>query len=284
MKTHATKPDAKLRTIRFGLPPHAPRRVEAAPFKAALLEGAQLSIRLLHLPSYAALFEAVDSGACDAAWSPPLVALDLERCGTASPVLALARARTAGYYSVLLASATSALRGAADLAGASIGWVAPESAAGHVIPRMHLRSLGLDTGRLFRGESFFGSHQRALDALAEGAVDVVATYAHYDAQLGRFVPPPLSIATRVLAAAGPIPADVIVVRNDVGAHHRERLTTALAGLSDAERASFVPLMNARRFVRVSSQHLNPLRALAARAADAALSPCRPFVRALPVMT
>jgi phosphonate transport system substrate-binding protein len=227
------------------------------------------------VPTYAALFEVLDSGAADAGWTPPLVALDLARCGTATPVLALSRGRTPRYHAVLLARGDGPVRGLADLAGRSVGWVAPESASGYVVPRLHLAALGLDLAGFFARETFFGSHARSCDALAAGEVDAIATYAHVDENIGRIAAPPIGAPTRMLAAAGPIPADVIVVRESLSPARKHALTTALAAMSDAERASLVPLIQARRFVRVGGEHLDPLRTLAARAAEKAFAPVGP---------
>ncbi len=265
------RPAKKKHLFRFALPPHAPRR-EAAAFRAAVLRSTGLSLELVSMPTYSALFEALDSGAVDAGWTPPLVALDLARCGTALPVLALARGRTPRYHAVLLARADGRIRGLADLAGTSIGWVAPESASGYVVPRLHLAALGLTLDGLFARETFFGSHPRSCDALTAGEVDAIATYAHVDESVGRISPPPLGTPTRVLAAAGPIPADVVVVREALAPALRQALTAALATMSDAERSSLIPLVHALRFVRVGTEHLDPLRSLVARAAEKAFAP------------
>jgi hypothetical protein len=50
---------------------------------------------------------------------------------------------------------------------------------------------------------------------------------------------------------------------------------ALATMSDVERTSLIPLVHALRFVRVGSEHLDPLRSLAARAAEKAFAPLGP---------
>jgi phosphonate transport system substrate-binding protein len=258
---------AKPIVLRFGLPPQAPRRLEATAFREALLRTAGVDIRLVALPTYAGLFHAVDSGACDLAWTPPLIGLDLVRCGSASPLLSLVRARGSSYYAVFLSAADARPRGVGDLGGSAIGWVAPESAAGYVIPRLYLGSLGIEPAAFFGSERYLGSHLRSAQALAAGEVDVIATYAHFDDGARRFVPPPMDVAPRVLAAAGPIPGDLIMARDSLPPALRETLARGLLALSDEERASLVPLMNARRFERAAPSHLDPLRSLWARAAD-----------------
>src|SRR6202142_3856993 len=150
------KPRPRALTLRFGLPPRAARR-DAAPFREAVLRATGIALEIVPMPSYAALFEAVDRGACDAAWAPPLVALDLVRCGTASPLVALERGRAASvYHAVLLAREAGGAPHVADLAGARVGWVAPESASAYVVPRLQLAALGFAPTRLFAAEVFLG--------------------------------------------------------------------------------------------------------------------------------
>ncbi|HEY4119035.1 MAG TPA: PhnD/SsuA/transferrin family substrate-binding protein [Byssovorax sp.] len=267
--------DARPRIVRLALPPRAPRR-DAEGFRAAVFASSGLVLELVHMPSYAALFAAVDGGTCDAAWAPPLVALDLARCGTARPVVAFARGQIArAYHAVLLARADEPARGVGDLAGAHVGWVAPESASGYVVPRMALAALGLPASRLFGKETFFGSHARALEAItardASDGVSLVATHGRVDRH-GNIQPPDVGVPLRVLAASGPIPADVIVARTSLAACVVESLVSALVGMGVESRASLVPLAQADGFVPVADAHLDPLRTLAARAADGAFAP------------
>ena len=115
-----------------------------------------------------------------------------------------------------------------------------------------------------------GSHARAIEALEFGAVDAIATRGH--ATPARVVGPRLATPTRLLLASGPIPSDVVVVSDRLSERTRDALASGLLGLSDADRASLIPLVHARSFARVTSDHLAPLRALSARAAERAFSP------------
>lgn len=257
--------------LRFALPPRVPQRTEAERFRAAMLS-AGFELEVVASSSYAGLFHAVDSRACDLAWAPPLVALDLARCSAATPLVALIRAHGPGYYGAIVTAERSPRRSLRALAGASIGWVAVESAAGYVVPRLHLQSLGIDPNAFFGRVAFLGSHERALEAVVSGKVDAAATYARYDERARRFVLPPAPAALRLLAAAGPIPEDVIVARSDLPEAVRVRLAVELSRLDDAARASLIPIMNARRLVPARPEHLDALRAFAARADEAALRP------------
>src|SRR5262249_9502891 len=86
------------RAFRFGLPASIPPGSGAIETRAGLVGGlVPLDVEPVTLPSYPALFDAVDQGACDAAWCPPLIALDLHACDAARPVAALGRVGGTSY-------------------------------------------------------------------------------------------------------------------------------------------------------------------------------------------
>lgn len=256
--------------LRFGLPPvGAIDATAVATLLDDLAAAARAEVRLVHLPTYASLFDAVDWGRCDAAWAPPLVAVDLESARSARTIAALDRGTGTSYHAAIVARRAGPIARLADLERARVGWVAPESAAGYVVPRLHLASLGVDLATAFGEERFYGSHAAAARALALGAADAIATFASFDAAAGRVAPPLLACATRVIAAAGPIPSDVIVARPTVSDALAAALADRLAALPvDAARGP--ALARVRRFVPATSAHLAPLRRWRARGASAAL--------------
>jgi phosphate/phosphite/phosphonate ABC transporter binding protein len=257
--------------FRLALPPlGAMGSLVASALGPTLRHRADLELHTLHVPTYAALFETVDAGACDAAWAPPLVALDLAATGAADPVLAVEHLQGISYYAAFVVRDESPVRGVADLSGKHVGWIARQSAAGYVVPRLWLAAIGHDPDALFLRQSFLGSHDQAARALARGEIDVIATYASYDEAQARFLPPDLSFAARVIAAAGPIPSDVIVARRGLEASVVRRLTDALADRAIDASSPLLSLLRIRRFVPASRAHLEPLRTLRARASSDAL--------------
>ncbi len=260
----------KTAPLRFALPPTTgaeSRAVAALVDDLAAMAGAQ--VHLVRVPTYASLFDAVDWGACDAAWAPPLVALDLESARSARTIAAIDRGFGTAYHSALVTRRDGGVTSLGDLGRARVGWVAKQSAAGYVVPRLHLASLGFDLSACFGDERFFASHAGAARALAAGTVDVIATYATFDPAAGRVTPPDLGCAARVLAAAGPIPSDVVVARPTVSDALASALARGLASLA-WQAADDAGATSVRRFVPATSQHLAPLRRLRARGEGAAL--------------
>ena len=188
------------------------------------------------VPSYDALARQMRDGTIQVAWLPPIVFVRLERDGIAVPLVTNRRKYEgplgAGYQSVLLVRQNSRIHTLDGLRGANAAWVDPLSAAGYVLPRVHLAALGIDPRGLFAQERFLGSHEAAVRAVIDGDADVAATFAGLDAS-GAVVRGGWSDVEgceqglRVLATFGAIPADLIAVRTDAPVGLRETLADAL---------------------------------------------------------
>jgi phosphonate transport system substrate-binding protein len=263
--------------FRFGLPPTSPLGALALETLARLVRRLiPTDVEPIVLPSYAALSAAVSGGLCEAAWCPPLVALDLIACGAARPSAALERFGRTSYEAAIVAHARSPIADPAALSGARMGWIAPESASGHVVPRLHLAALGLAPATLFADERFLGSFPAAFEALARGEVDAIATYAHHDAARGGLVlPAEIPCPARVVTSTGPIPGDVIMIRGDVPAVMRQAFARGLVALPWEDGRPLREVMQMDRFVPVARSHFDALARLRARGERSSLPPAAP---------
>jgi phosphonate transport system substrate-binding protein len=115
---------------------------------------------------------------------------------------------------LILALADGGVRSLMDARGKRVAWVDPDSSTGYVFPRVQLTRMG--------------GHDKAVDALLAGQVDVAAVWDVYwrdvdEAQRRRVV---------VLARTALVPADALVVRRDLAAPLRKAAVDALLGLRD----------------------------------------------------
>jgi phosphonate transport system substrate-binding protein len=219
-----------------------------------------LRLEPVWVPSYAALAEAIDRGAADVGWSPPLVARDLLAAHAGVPVVAVERRGHTSYFSVLVARQGFALADVRSLANARVGWVSKLSAAGYVIPSLYLQSLGIEPGEAFAEQSFFGSHARVGRALDLAEVDVAATYATIaPASRALLKSAHLPSGTRVLAAAGPIPGDVIFASTSLDPRASEGLRGSLLRMTVPNGSALRELMDVDRFEVPSLEHFDTLR-------------------------
>ena len=194
-------------------------------------ERAQVALSTKFLDSYASLAARVRDGSIDVAWLPPVVYVALERAKVVEPLVSIHRAGQSAFHGVLLVNAAATMHTLDGLRGTRAAWVNPYSASGYVMPRIQLAMLGINPRKAFESEVFTGSHDDSVRAVAEGEVDVAATFARVDGA-GNVTAGSWSnlesmrSRVRVLWTFGAIPSDVIVVRAGYPSELRERVADA----------------------------------------------------------
>ncbi len=238
--------------------------------------------------SYRELAGGLERSEIGLAWLPPLPTIDLGARRLATVLAIPARNGTTSYHAALIVR-RGGPRTIGDLRGRRAVWVQRDSAAGYLVPRMHLAAQGIDVLRYFSRELFTHSHPAVVDAIVNGEADVGATYCHVEAT-GRVVRGPwMDDESRnvrpieVLATFGPIPNDALVGSNELSASARSSLTRWLLDPSARARELFARLLGSGDFRVPSIEHYKPLehmsRAARARGHDADPSSSRMGIRA-----
>jgi phosphonate transport system substrate-binding protein len=230
-----------------------------------------------HAPSYRALAEGIRHGGVGVAWMPPIPAIELEEDGAATPLALPWRHESTSYYSAIVTRETRDPRDAreprdgrersvAELQGMRVAWVDKESAAGYLVPRMHLASLGLDARTFFAQETFTGSHLGVVDAVVARTSDVGATFCTLDPVTKRIRTAGFTAAdgtkireVEVIATLGPIPNDAIVASSRVPAAVRSSLARWLMAPDERSQELLAELFQVRSFRVASSAHFDELR-------------------------
>jgi phosphonate transport system substrate-binding protein len=244
--------------------------ISSAPAASALLEAVceeltkrtsqPISARVLR--TYDKLLDAMRGGEVHLAWAPPLVAIDLERADAAKVRLCSRRAGKRDYSSAIFAK-KGTLTKLAELEGKRMAWVAKESAAGYVVPRLRLSAEGFDPTKLFSEEVFRRTHEAVVRAVLAGDSDAGATYVSF----GDDKEVPVSAGwveagatnddVTILATAGPIPTDVIAISTNLEGARAEAVADAMRELGEPIRA----LLNADGFDQPEASHFDELRKL-----------------------
>ena len=217
------------------------------------------------LPTYDAIVEAFGSGEVAFSWLPPLLVVKGRRAGALVPVALPVRGGTPVCSSVLFTRTNSSMRRVADLRGARVAWVDPQSATGYVVIRATLQAAGVDLERAFGVDRFVGSHDAVVRAVLSGEADVGATYAYISRQRMRVRAAGWGKArVHIIARSDPFPAEVLVAAASLPAASVERLREALVsagewGHSEVERAARA-LLQADRFV-APGDSLEPIATL-----------------------
>jgi phosphonate transport system substrate-binding protein len=182
-----------------------------------------------HALSYGELSAGLARGDLGIAWAPPIPAIDLLERAQASLLVTPVRKGSTLYHSALVVR-RGGPRSIEELRGKRAGWVDRDSAAGYIVPRLHLGEKGIDPDGFFAQDLFLGSHVAVIEAVLSGRVDVGATFAKVESHSGRILhaawttPEGRSRSpVEVLATIGPIPSDVIVVSNRLPNDLRARI-------------------------------------------------------------
>lgn len=215
--------------------------------------------------SYDELAAAIREGEVGLAWLPPVPTIELESRGEAS-VLAIPARRGAVTYHAAFIVRRGGPKTLAELRGRRAAWVQRDSAAGYLVPRMHLAAQGFDVLRFFARELFVHSHTAVLDAVLAGEADVGATFCSVDGATGRVLRSAWqdeqgnSIRPiEALATMGPIPNDALVAAAAVPAGARASLTRWLLTLDGRAKATFEALLGSGDFRVAAPNHYEMLR-------------------------
>ena len=154
----------------------------------------------------------------------------------AIPVATATRAGSPTYLGYLVVRATDPAADLAGLRGKSIAWVDPSSTSGYLYPRALLRSRGLDPDTFFGRAVMAGDHDKGLDLLVEGSVEVAALTAQV-VDRPRADRAAAVRGLRVVAKTGRIPLDCLVVHAGLDRELAVRLRASLLSLAHASDVS-----------------------------------------------
>jgi phosphonate transport system substrate-binding protein len=215
--------------------------------------------------SYAELAESLERDRVQYAWmSPALMVLTSERIQL-QPLLSAVRNDRADYCSALFVDADGPAHDLEALRGKTVAWVDPASAAGYLLPRIHLAAHGIDPADLFGEEIFAGSHAEVVKAVASGRAAIGATYAelpHEGEPLKRagFLDVAPDREMRVLEWTQAIPNDVIVGHGLIGKAEHRVFGNAMLTLAERVdgRRMLSNMFQTERFMTTPRNALRPL--------------------------
>lgn len=257
---------------------------------ALLSEASGVTFKPTITTSYRELAVGIEDGEVGVAWLPPIPTIDLESRRLSTVLGIPARNGATTYHSALIVR-RGGPKSVAELRGRRAVWVQRESAAGYLVPRMHLAAQGLDVLRFFARELFVHSHSAVVDAIVHGDADVGATYCHErsEGDAPRVVRGPWmdedgrsQRPIEVLTTFGPIPNDALVGSNELSASTRSAVTRWLLDPTDRARDLLKRLLGSGDFRVHDASHYDPLkhmlRTARARGHDALPSDSRTGIR------
>lgn len=241
-------------------------------FCEALALAMRVPVRGVGVWYYHRLVEAMEMGHVDVAWLPPILAARAMSRGLAVPMVLPVRGGVTSYSTALFTREDAPFQTVHELAGVRAAWVDRQSASGYLLIRAHLRVIGVDVGRAFGAEQFTGSHDDVVSAVLEGTADTGASFVHLDPVHERPVAAAWGAArVRILALAGPIPADVFAASTRFDPAQAERVQRALLACQGRRlREAARGLFGAEGFAAPRPGHLDAVAALLPRLDEHAL--------------
>lgn len=167
--------------LRFGLPPSlgTERLVEQTQtLRAALQQATGVDVDVVVTRDYDALRQALLSGAVECAHAPPFVCAQVEPQGVPIIARAVRRGRSTYASAFVVAKSSGTAKATASLTPRKLraAWVDPQSVAGHLLPKAHLRGKRHAVEHFFLEETYFGSYGAALQAVIDGRADVAGVH------------------------------------------------------------------------------------------------------------
>lgn len=230
----------------------APRRNYNAysQFVSRLGELLGSDVELVQRRTYREVNEMLAAGKIDAAFVCTGGFLAMRRQDPAS-VEILAVPLVAGvdtYHSLIIVPATSSTQNIEDLAGKRFAFTDELSLTGRVYPIYLLRQLRLEPTRFFGATQFTHSHDRSIEAVAEGLVDGAAVDSLIYDELEAHGPASTA-RMRVIHRSPPLGMPPLVASIRLPAATRQRLQTLLLGIErDSKAAAALRTLHIDRFV------------------------------------
>jgi len=230
----------------------------------------------INCASYSDLVLELEKDRVDYAWmSPTLMILTHENIQL-RPLLSAVRDDRTSYRSALFVDGAKSFYTLEDVQNGVVAWVDRTSAAGYIVPRIHLAARGFDPTRYFRKELFLRSHAEAVRAVLDGRADVGATYGQRPDDDGDeviragFLHVAPNRHVRVLAWTREIPNDVIVGHGLLPKPEQRAFSNAILTLSqrdDVGRRLLYNVFHAERFETPERNALRPAQELVALARE-----------------
>ncbi|MEZ4870118.1 MAG: PhnD/SsuA/transferrin family substrate-binding protein [Caldilineaceae bacterium] len=174
------------------------------------------------------------------------------------------------YYSAVVTPAASPFRSMADLRGGRWAYNEATSLSGYYVVCHHLAQQGCQMG-YFRSAVATGSHQRALELVAAGAVDGAAIDTTMLEQ-ALLDDPALAAKLRMIARLGPNPMPPWVVHTGVSAALRAALRQALLDFTpDHSLCNQMAIPPLSHFAQVTDQDYLPILSMIQQAATVQLA-------------
>jgi len=186
--------------------------------------------------NYVGVVEGLGSGQVDFGFIPPFAYILANQESDANVILTAINKHGKSFYrSQFLVAADSDIESFDQIAGKKVAFVDPSSTSGYLFPGAHLKLNGVDIEKDM-SYVFAGGHDKALQLLLNGDVDVATTFVDSRDRYKEDFPTALE-ATRVLGYTKDIPNISVTVKGDMDAEMQVKIQEALLAVAESEEGA-----------------------------------------------
>lgn len=163
------------------------------------------------------------------------------------------------YYSYIIVNNKSAFQQLSDLRGKRFAFTDPLSNTGKLVPTYILAKMNETPDSFFKKFSYLGSHDKSIQAVAEGVVDGAAV----DSLIWEYAnrtSPKFTSQTRIILKSPPYGIPPVVVPKELAAELKARLRRIfLEAHTDHKGAEILKKMHIDRFVTIEDRAYDSIR-------------------------
>lgn len=183
--------------------------------------------------NYVGVVEGLGSGQVDFGFIPPFAYVLANKESNAQVILtSLNKDLEAKYRSQFIVSKDSGITSIEDVKGKTVAFADPSSTSGYLFPGAHLMKNGIDLEKDIQ-YVYSGGHDKSLQLLLNGDVDVAATFVdvrdRYESEF-----PDAKEKTEILDYTDYIPNISVTVRGNMDEELRGKIQSALLTISESE--------------------------------------------------
>ncbi len=213
--------------------------------------------------NYVGVVEGLGSGQVDFGFIPPFAYVLANKENNAQVILtAINKHGQSNYRSQFLVMNDSDIESFDDIRDKKVAFVDPSSTSGYLFPGAHLKGEGIDLDNDIQ-YVYAGGHDKALQLLLNGDVDVATTFVDSRERYQKDFPEALE-ATTVLGYTKDIPNISVTVRGDMDDDMQEKIQNALLTVSETEEGSALlkELFNMYGFTEATDEDYEVIRVTA----------------------
>lgn len=186
--------------------------------------------------NYVGVVEGLGSGQVDFGFIPPFAYVLANEESNAEVILtALNKSGEAKYRSQFLVRKDSDITSFSDIKGKKVAFVDPSSTSGYLFPGAHLINEGIDIEKDIE-YVYAGGHDKALQLLLNGDVDVATTFVDARDRYKEDFPEAME-KTEVLGYTDYIPNISVTVKGDMEEELKDKIKVALFNIAKTEEGS-----------------------------------------------